>query len=251
MSFYITPPNISNDNERGNINQLLISENKLQKTVDELSKIIAGIQNHCCPPPTPHPTGRTISIQNKNTEEKKLYVYLTEGAPLPSGPTFLWSLDYNETKVWGIPATSDYSGAITVSTQEGSLPPEGSTRFEFGFNQMWPDPNNPRDTVNLSTVPPALPPSADNGPRKAAVTSSESNGFSPPQSYGYNVGMKLIPPAGSSLPAPQDPFTTVICNNADGDSAGAVTYPNDTAYPKQQTGLATGNYTLELIDPIV
>ena len=62
---------------------------------------------------------------------------------------------------------------------------------------------------------------------------------------GYNIGIQIIPPSGSL------PSQTVICTSVDGDSPNSIGYPNDTAFPKQQTIECTGNYIVNFLDPVV
>lgn len=77
------------------------------------------------------------------------------------------------------------------------------------------------------------------------------------QSYGYNVGITIIPPTpptGPSYPplqtAPYWPPVTVTSNNLDGASADSIGYPNDTALPKQQTTYSSGDYTVLFTLPL-
>jgi hypothetical protein len=59
------------------------------------------------------------------------------------------------------------------------------------------------------------------------------------------VGIRVTPPAGSL------PSSVVTVTQTDGDSPDSIGYPNDTAYPKQQTIELTGNYVVDFLDPVV
>jgi hypothetical protein len=96
-----------------------------------------------------------------------------------------------------------------------------------------------RDTFDISTVPGGLGSCCKNGPRSAAVAQSMASGFTGQKAYSYNVGAQIIP------------TSTGICTDTDGDCAQSIGYPNDTAFPKQQTGGATGSYTVNFLDPVV
>jgi hypothetical protein len=193
-------------------------------------------------------SGRTVTFNNQSSVDVNLLI--TYGAPVPAGPNFLTKLKaLTGTYVWDIPSTLDANYTFNV----WAIPPpkqytpayNGYTEVEFGFNQTYPDPSNLRDTFDISTVPPGIGSMFNNGPRSSAVAYSASQGYSTQQSYGYNAGFEIIPPPNTL------PTQTVTCAQLDGNSAEAVTYPNDTAYPKQQTIMGTGSYTVNVLDPVV
>jgi hypothetical protein len=74
-----------------------------------------------------------------------------------------------------------------------------------------------------------------------------ASGFTGQKAYSYNVGAQIIPTSTGGLL----PTQMVICTDTDGDCAQSIGYPNDTAFPKQQTGGATGSYTVNFLDPVV
>lgn len=200
---------------------------------------------------TPPVTGRTITFTN-NSSTEDITIYLTVGAPEAAPPTLIATLPIGDSYEWPIPETVNWSGNFQFWVS-GQGPAEGSTLFEVGLNQLWSgiEPPNPlRDTFDISTVPPGLGDLYANGPRADAVAYSLSQGFTTQQSRGYSVGLLVTPP-----PAPVNPprplvTVPVTADDVTGNCPEAITYPNDTAYPKQQTGYAEGNYTVSIIDPV-
>jgi hypothetical protein len=201
------------------------------------------------PVPTPAP-GRTVTFSNLTSVALDLYV--TEGYPTPTPPTLLATLAATTgTYVWNIPEILGWSGNFQVA-QSGTQPLPGATLAEFGFNQLWPGLGCLRDDLDLSTVPPGLGTQLVNGPHSACQQLSFSMGYSLQQSRGYNVGMQIVPP--TLPPQPCTPTTlptqTVTCVSIDGDSPDSIGFPNDTAFPKQQTGYAQGNYSVNFLNPV-
>lgn len=201
------------------------------------------------PVPTPA-VGRTITFTN-NTAATTLDLYVTEGYPVPTPVTYLTTLAPTAPYVWPIPEVLGWNGNFSA-TRTGVAPLPGATLMEFGLNQLWPDIGCLRDTFDLSTVPPGLGTQLADGPHSACVALSAANGYSTQQSRGYNVGVTLTPPVLPPQPCTPTTLPTqpVTCNSLDGDSAGSVGFPNDTFFPKQQTGYAQGNYLVSLIDPV-
>lgn len=192
--------------------------------------------------------GRTVTFNN-NTSSTTLDIYVTEGYPSASGPTIIPGGSSVASGapgvVWSIPTTAGWSGNFTFYPS-GLSPVVGGTLAEFGFNQLWSGAVPPlRDTFDISTVPPGIGTQCNDGPHSACSAISLTSGFSSQQSKGFNVGVEIIPPAGS-LPA-----QTVICTQVNGNSPNSIGYPNDTAFPKQQTIELTGNYIVNLLDPVV
>lgn len=199
--------------------------------------------------PTPA-TGRTLTFSN--TTNTSLDLYVTEGYPTPIPATLLATLvPVTGTYVWDVPEVLGWNGNFQVA-KTGTLPQPGATLAEFGLNQLWPGLGCLRDTFDISTVPPGLGTQLANGPHSACQQLSFSAGYTLQQSRGYNVGVQIVPP--TLPPQPCTPTTlptqTVTCNSIDGDSPGSVGFPNDTAFPKQQTGYAQGNYLVNLINPV-
>lgn len=191
------------------------------------------------------PSGRTITFQNQSSVS--LDLYLTVGYPTASGPTLLTTITTTSGPyVWTIPQVYGWNGNFAAYVS-GTGPFQGATLAEFGLNQIWTG-SSPlfRDTFDISTVPPGIGSSFPNGPRSSCVALSQQNGFSVQQSYGYNVGIQIVPSNSGSLPS-----QTVTCNTSNGDSVGSVTYPNDTAFPKQQTVQCLNNasYTVNFLNP--
>lgn len=196
-------------------------------------------------------SGRTVTFNNQSSVPVNLMI--TYGSPAPGGPNLLTTLTTSGTGssyVWDIPATlnGDYTFNVWALPAPKQYTPSynGYSQVEFGFNQTYPDPDNLRDTFDISTVPPGIGSMFNNGPRSAAVAYSHTTaGYSTQQAYGYNAGFEIIPPTNTL------PTQTVTCAQLDGDSAEAVTYPNDTSYPRQQTIMATGSYTVNVLNPVV
>jgi hypothetical protein len=220
------------------------------KTTDTLSFMLANLYTHTASgaPFPPIPTGRTITFNN-NTSATTIDIYMTKGAPgaLPAAiiaggnalaPTGI--------AIWNIPTDPSWNGNF-MAVPTGTPPISGATLAEFGLNQLWSGSVPPlRDTFDISTVPPGLGNQGANGPHSTCVQISSKYipAFTTQQTYGYNIGIEIIPPSGSL------PSQTVTCNQANGDSPNSVGYPNDTAYPKQQTIECTGNYIINFIDPV-
>jgi len=212
-------------------------------SIDNIYNILAS--NALVTPITP---GRTITFNN-NTASTNLDLYLTVGGTNPIPLTFLITINAGGLPyVWPIPNTYNWNGNFTTMPS-GISPPQynaGPTIAEFGLNQVWsgfvPDL---RDTFDISTVPPGIGTGANNGPRSLAVSLSRAAGFSVQQSFNYNVGIQIIPPVGIL------PTQNVTCNVTNGDSPNSIGFPNDTAFPKQQTGGALGNYIVNFLDPVV
>uniref|UniRef100_A0A6C0BMJ1 Uncharacterized protein n=1 Tax=viral metagenome TaxID=1070528 RepID=A0A6C0BMJ1_9ZZZZ len=212
-----------------------------------LSNLYTQIQSGAPIPPIPG--GRTVTINN-HTTSTTLDVYLTVGYPQASGPSLIGTLSPGSgTTTWNIPTTLGWNGNFTAFPQ-GSHPVSGATLAEFGFNQLWSGATPPlRDTFDISTVPPGIGTRCNDGPHSDCSELSRQSGFTTQQSYGYNVGIQIIPPTGGSLPS-----QTVTCTEANGDSPDSVGYPNDTAFPKQQTielqAAPAGNYIVNFLDPV-
>jgi hypothetical protein len=194
------------------------------------------------------PSGRSITFTNNSTNVLDVTVYLTVGAPNAEPPTIIATLAHSASFVWPIPEVVNWSGNFQF-WQDGYGPAPGSTLIEMGLNQKWKGIEDLRDTFDISTVPPGIGNLFANGPRDAAVAYSAAQGFTIQQSRGYSVGLQIIPPAAPVNPPISLPTLTVTVNVLTGNSADAITYPNDTAYPKQQTGYAQGSYQVNIIDP--
>jgi hypothetical protein len=206
------------------------------------------------------PSGRTITFYNM-TAATTIDIYVTEGYPDSSSATIIpggSAVAPGDNVVWNIPTTAGWNGNFTAfPTGDPSLP--GATLAEFGLNQLWSGFVPPlRDTFDISTVPPGIGTLCNGGPHgfpppfppkpttnPNCVYYSLQSGFSTQQSYGYNIGIEIIPPAGSLA------SQTVICTSPNGDSDNSIGFPLDTAYPKQQTIELTGNYTVNFLDPVV
>ena len=215
---------------------------QLHSQLDGLTAIVAG----CCsiPPPV---TGHKVTFFN-STSATTLDLYITVGGATPSGPTLLTTFAPGASYQWPAPGTYNWSGNFQA-WPTGTGPAAGATLFEIGFNQPGP-PSDPqmRASGDISTVPPGLGNQCADGPRDACVLLSRAAGFSDQQSYGYNVGMRWVPPVTALLP-PQVP---VECISTDGNCPGSIGYPNDTAYPKQQTmyDTPTSDHEVYFLDPV-
>jgi len=236
----------------------------------QLYNHIAAIQSILSGGPVTSPTwnlGRTITFVNSTTTV--LDVYLTLGV-VHATPTLLFTLQATgqpgDSQVWNIPDPSDpanqnFSGNF-AGYPTGDPPLPGATLAEFGLNQWWACCTPPeRDSTDISTVSPGIGAHCANGPHgfpppcpphqpgnnQNCVYYSLASGFGSQQSLGFNIGMSISNSAGGgSLPT-----QTVTCTSSNGDSPESVTFPNDTAFPKQQTGQAIGNYTVTFMDPVL
>ncbi len=191
--------------------------------------------------------GRMVTFNN-TTSSTNLDLYITQGGTNPMPITKLTTINVSGSFAWPIPITHNWNGNFTVMPAGASVPKfnAGPTIAEFGLNQVWEGfVPQIRDTFDISTVPAGIGTNANDGPRGTVVQLSRDAGFSEQQSFNYNTGIQIIPPAGVL------PVQTVTCNVTDGDSPDAIGFPNDTAFPKQQSGSATGNYTVNFLDPVV
>ncbi len=105
-----------------------------------------------------------------------------------------------------------------------------------------------RDIFDISNVPPGIGSGCNNGPRSLCVDLSCKAGYKQQQAFGFNVGVKIVPPSSSILPV----SVSVTGVSPNGSSPQTIGYPNDTAYPKQQTilNVAPGNYTVNFTGPL-
>lgn len=201
----------------------------------------------------PMPTftaGRIVTFRNM-TSATTLDIYVTEGYPNAKAPTIIPGgsavAPGGAPVMWQIPTTPGWNGNFTAFPT-GSQVMSGSTLAEFGFNQLWSGATPPlRETFDISTVPPGIGTRCSNGPRSLCVELSRKNGFTNQQSYGYNVGVRITPPTSMVLSS-----QTVTCTEADGDCAQSIGYPNDTAFPKQQTidYVSAQGYSVDFLDPV-
>ena len=193
-------------------------------------------------------TGRTITFNN-NTSSTNLDLYLTVGGSNPKPIALITTINVSASHVWSILDTIyNWNGNFTTMPAGSPVPKfnAGPTIAEFGLNQVWHGfTPEIRDTFDIRTVPAGIGTKANNGPRSLVVALSRAAGFSVQQSFNYNVGIQIVPPAGAL------PTQTVTCNVTNGDSPDSIGFPNDTAFPKQQTGGALGNYIVNFIDPVV
>lgn len=234
----------STSREHGTDIQVVVKDyTALAAQVQELTNTIIG--GHTI---ASAPVGRKITFTN-NTASTTLVLYLTEGYPSPSGPAPIATIAPTASHEWHIPSVNGWNGNFRAFPVGQTLV-AGSTQFEIGVNQFVSGQTLLRDTFNISTVPPGLGTKAANGPRSYAVSVSLAAGYSQQQAYGYNVGMRVTPPASPPSPPIILPTQQVACTSTNGDCGGSVGFPNDTAFPKQQTGYAFGNYLVELLDPV-
>ena len=197
------------------------------------------------------PGGRTVTFNNMTTSTT-LDLYVTEGYPNATPPTLVTTLaPAGGTTMWPIPTTAGWNGNFTAYPT-GSPVLSGSTLAEFGFNQLWSGSVPPlRETLDVSNVPPGIGTLCNDGPHgfppdtNNCVFFSRQSGFSTQQSFGYNVGIRIIPPVGAL------PSATVTVTQPDGGSSDAISFPNDTSFPRQQTIELTGSYTVDLLDPVL
>lgn len=204
------------------------------------------------------PTGRSILFQNL-TESTTLDIYLTQGYPTVTVPAIITggsAVGPGESVTWAVPTIQGWNGNFTAFPS-GTPSVVGATIAEFGLNQLWSGYTPPlRDTFDISTVPPGISTLCNNGPHgfppntNNCVYFSRQSGFSNQQSFGYNIGVQILPPTGGSLAS-----ETVTCTQTNGLSTGSIGYPNDTAFPKQQTVQClpppNGNYIVNFLDPVV
>jgi hypothetical protein len=220
----------------------------------QLGEVLTHLQLLAIVPPLP--AARSITFTNNTSSAVSLF--LTVGAPAAAPIALLSTLAVSASLVWPVPAVVGWNGNFTVwplvvAATQGFNPSLG-TVIEFGLNQFWSFPGvlQLRDTWDVSTVPPGLGSSGANGPRSLVVELSIEAGYSQQQAYGYSVGTLITPPINAAVAPdfiPQPVVTT--CAQLDGNCAQSITFPNDTAAPKQQTGYADGSYTVSLIAPTV
>lgn len=202
--------------------------------------------------------GRMVTFNNL-TSATTIDIYVTVGYPNAQAPTIIPGggavAPGAPSVMWPIPDTPGWSGNFTAFVT-GCPVNSGSTLAEFGFNQLWSGATPPkRETFDISTVPPGIGTLCNNGPHgfppgtQNCVYFSRQSGFNTQQSFGYNIGMRITPPT-SMAPLPSQ---TVTCIQSDGDCPQSIGYPNDTAYPKQQTieWIEDEGYTVDFLDPVV
>lgn len=213
-----------------------------------IAQLTAGL-----PLPT-FPSGRTITFNNM-TSSTVLDFYLTIGYPqatpaaiipggsavAPGAPGVLWT----------IPAIQGWSGNFSAFPT-GTGPFQSGTLVEFGLNQLWSGATPPlRDVCDISNVPAGIGTLCNLGPHIGPPANNNcqyfslQSGFSNQQSLGYNIGARITPTPGSLQ------SQTVTATSTNGDSPESIGFPNDTAYPKQQTIELTGNFIVDFLDPVV
>jgi len=205
--------------------------------------------------------GRTITHTNKTQISLDLYVTIGGSSPVgitllttlgPTGSYVFNILDYNS----GSPVGYNASYNFNVLKSGDPIPQynAGPTLAEFGTNQIWTGfTPELRDTFDISCVPAGIGNLlCNNGQscRNQAVNLSLLAGYTQQQAYNYNVGCQIIPPTGTAIPA-GNLSTVSITDPTAPYLSQAITYPLDTAVPKQQTGSAAGNYTVNWINPVV
>jgi len=212
--------------------------------------------------------GRTIT--HINNTSIPLDLYMTQGGanPLPitllttlqpngqNGDSYIFNiLDYDSSTP---PNPIGYNLSYNFNVLKSGDPiPQynaGPTLAEFGTNQIWSGfiPEL-RDTFDISCVPAGIGNLlCNNGQqcRDQAVNLSFQAGYTQQQAYNYNVGCQIIPPSGTAIPTGNLSTVSVTDSTAPYLSQ-AIGYPLDTANPKQQTGSASGNYTVNWISPVV
>lgn len=214
--------------------------------------------------------GRTITHVNETSITLDLYV--TIGGSNPQGITKIATLQPNGVQgssfvfnildydISGNPIGYNTSYNFNVLKSGDPIPQynAGPTLVEFGTNQIWSGSTPElRDTFDISCVPAGIGNLlCDDGQncRNKAIKLSLNSGFTKQQAYNYNVGAQIIPPSGTSIPS-GNLSTVSVTNPSAPYSSQAITYPLDTAVPKQQTGSAeievAGNYIVNWINPIV
>lgn len=191
--------------------------------------------------------GRTVTFNNMTSII--IQIYVTEGYPNAKGPTLIpggGSVAPGGSVVWPIPTTPGWNGNFRFGYL-GSQINAGVTLAEFGFNQLWSGATPPlRETFDISTVPPGIGNECNDGPHETCVQFSQQSGFNELQSTGYNIGVRITPPVSVTLPS-----QVVTCTEPSGDCLESVGFPNDTAFPKQQTidYMPAMNYIVDILDP--
>jgi hypothetical protein len=230
-----------NQRLRDDVTSLQLEISDLTSIIDTLTTQVSYIIENCCslPPPT------AANVIFTNTSNTTLDIYYTAGAPVPAAPTVIATLVKTVgTFTWPIPTVHNVSGNFfAVPTGKPAI--RGATLFEFGFNQVYPGDAVLRNTYDISTVPPIAP--EPTSTRAECVSASLLAGFSDAQSHGYNFGISLVPPVSVEVGFLSTPVSVAVTS---GVSAGAIGFPLDTAYPKQQTIHTVGDYALAFTNPV-
>lgn len=198
-------------------------------------------------------TGRTI--RHQNLSGIPLDLYLTRGGSTPAPLTKIQTIPPNGYYDFPIPSQQDASYNFNVLPEGDAVPLNnaGPTLAEFGTNANVPGGN--RDTMDISCVPASIgnllcndgQPCRD---QAVALCLASGNGYTVQQAYNYNVGVRIIPPMGTAIPSGNLQTVSVTDPSAP-YATDAITYPLDTAVPKQQTGVSEGAYTVQWIQPVV
>ncbi len=203
-------------------------------------------------------TGTSRKVNFNNMTSATIDIYVTVGYPNAQAPTIIpggGAVAPNASVPWSIPDTTGWNGNFTAFVT-GCPVKSGSTLAEFGFNQLWSGATPcKRETFDISTVPPGIGTLCNDGPHgfppntQNCVYFSRQSGFNNQQSFGYNIGMKITPPTSMSQMLMSQPVT---CIRPDGNCPESIGYPNDTAYPKQQTiDWIDDDYTVDFLGPVV
>lgn len=206
--------------------------------------------------------GRKITHTNNTNKNLDLYVTIGGLDPQPikkiatleknGGEHVFDILDYDKDKAIGYNASYNFNVLI-----EGSKIPThnaGPTLAEFGTNQIWAKSTPElRDTFDISCVPVGIGNLLCDDKqtcRNKAINLSKKAGYTQQQAYNYNVGCKITPPKETAIPEGNLKTVSITDSKAPYLSQ-AITYPLDTALPKQQTGSAKGSYKVSWIEPVV
>jgi hypothetical protein len=190
-------------------------------------------------PPIPTTQGN-LSFFNSSTDELKIYVnslsFVGEGfvsgllATVAAGATFV--------VVPTIKSFNDGPYSFTAFPTSETLLPGFDYRFGTRFIITFEVMNSSNvicDRYGVYTVPPGLGQTLQDGPHAQCALTSSALQFTPTQSSGFNISMKVKPSLATAI-------STLVLSAT---STNAVTFANDTIAPKLQT-TTSGSYAITL-----
>jgi hypothetical protein len=185
-------------------------------------------------------TRSSIKFVNSSTQELKIYVNSLSlvGVTWENGLVQTVAVGESYEIIPKIQSFNDGPYSFTAFPTSDTLLPgfdyRFGTRFIITFDVVNPG-NVLCDQYGVHTVPPGLGQTLQDGPHAQCALASSALQFTPIQSSGFNISMKVTPALATAI-------STVVLSAT---SSNAVTFANDTVVPKIQTTVC-GAYVITM-----